>query len=176
MKRDEIYNKLRASHDKLLACYSAASMDDLTKAPAEKWDMTEHMIHLSKSMAPLTIILRKPKFFVRWSFGKANRPSKSYEGLVQRYQERLAQNTAGAPSPFVPKAGENREKSEVISRYKKEMLALEKACSNWKEEHMDTYILPHPLLGKVTLREMMYFMDHHTLHHMAIMKRNVESV
>ena len=33
------------------------------------------------------------------------------------------------------------------------------------EEDLDNYILPHPLIGKTTIREMLYFTIYHVQHH-----------
>jgi len=45
---------------------------------------------------------------------------------------------------------------------KKMSRALQK---KWKEPQPDAYIAPHPLLGKITLRELVYFTIYHTGHH-----------
>ncbi len=37
--------------------------------------------------------------------------------------------------------------------------------NNWDEQNIDKYLLPHPLLGKITMREMLYFTDLHIQHH-----------
>ena len=37
-------------------------------------------------------------------------------------------------------------------------------------DDLDKYVLPHPLLGKVTLREMLYFTIHHNEHHLELLK------
>jgi len=41
---------------------------------------------------------------------------------------------------------------------------------NWTDEKLDNYLAPHPLLGKLTLRELIYFTIYHTEHHLAIIK------
>jgi hypothetical protein len=38
--------------------------------------------------------------------------------------------------------------------------------SKWKDPQLDKYIAPHPLLGKITLRELGYFTIHHMYHHL----------
>ena len=46
-------------------------------------------------------------------------------------------------------------------------------CKNldkFSEEDLDKFILPHPLLGKLTMREMMYFTIYHAQHHENIVK------
>ena len=49
--------------------------------------------------------------------------------------------------------------------------AIEK---NWKDTQLDQYIVPHPLLGKITLREMGYFTIYHVQHHDAIIRERLE--
>ncbi|CAN5267722.1 hypothetical protein BH11BAC6_BH11BAC6_08480 [soil metagenome] len=51
-----------------------------------------------------------------------------------------------------------------------------KRVNAYKETALDIYILPHPLLGKLTLREMLYFNILHGEHHrqtvMELLKKN----
>ncbi|HRH60621.1 MAG TPA: DinB family protein, partial [Chitinophagaceae bacterium] len=50
--------------------------------------------------------------------------------------------------------------------------SLCKRVNNKPEDELDVYILPHPLLGKLTLREMLYFTIYHAEHHL----KNVEEL
>jgi hypothetical protein len=36
----------------------------------------------------------------------------------------------------------------------------------WSEDDLDNHRLPHPLLGKLTVREMLFFTLYHIQHHM----------
>ncbi len=36
----------------------------------------------------------------------------------------------------------------------------------WSEAALDRYRLPHPLLGKLTVREMLFFTLYHNAHHL----------
>jgi hypothetical protein len=49
----------------------------------------------------------------------------------------------------------------------REVLANQLASSigRWREEDLDYYRLPHPLLGKLTVREMLFFTVYHNYHH-----------
>ena len=47
---------------------------------------------------------------------------------------------------------------------------IREKVENWKESDLDKYVLPHPLLGKISLREMLYFTDFHILHHNTLTK------
>ncbi len=56
---------------------------------------------------------------------------------------------------------------------------MQTLCSKlekFDEIERDTYILPHPLLGKLTIREMLYFTIYHVAHHKElVMKSKINS-
>ena len=35
----------------------------------------------------------------------------------------------------------------------------------WSEDDLDLYVIPHPLMGKLTFREILYFTIYHVKHH-----------
>ena len=41
---------------------------------------------------------------------------------------------------------------------------------NTTEEELDTYLIPHPLIGKMTLRELLFFTVYHIGHHLKTIK------
>jgi hypothetical protein len=41
----------------------------------------------------------------------------------------------------------------------------------WSEAELDAYRLPHPLLGRLSVREMMFFTLLHNRHHQAVAER-----
>lgn len=54
---------------------------------------------------------------------------------------------------------------------------LRRLCASldsFTEKELDQYVLPHPLLGKLTLREMMFFTIYHVQHHEVLTKKNLE--
>jgi len=55
-----------------------------------------------------------------------------------------------------------------------EMKWLFSKLDKFTENELDRYILPHPLLGKLTLREMLFFTIYHIEHHEKLIKRNLK--
>ena len=47
---------------------------------------------------------------------------------------------------------------------------LNKATLKLSEKQLDTILLPHPLMGKMTLREILMWNAYHTLHHINVLK------
>lgn len=53
------------------------------------------------------------------------------------------------------------------------MASLTSTMEQWEDAALDQYLAPHPLLGKITLRELGYFTIYHTEHHLAIIKERL---
>ena len=67
------------------------------------------------------------------------------------------------PKPIPAETGREKWLRQYQASMKKMAAAIEKTK---KEERLDQYLAPHPLLGKITLRELAYFTIHHSHHHL----------
>jgi hypothetical protein len=138
----------------------------------EKWTAGQQLQHIYLSVKPLASGLVLPKFIVGLVFGKANRPSKTYLELVGKYHEKL-RNGGKASKNFIPKTVVFTEKERLNEQT---LAVVDKVCKylgKYSEDEMDKHILPHPLLGKITLREMMYFTICHVEHHHTMTIQNL---
>ena len=52
---------------------------------------------------------------------------------------------------------------------------LPAALANWNEKALDRHCLPHPVLGKLTVREMLFFTLYHNTHHVNDVERLLAS-
>ncbi len=136
-----------------------------TRPLPEKWSPAENVQHLMLSVKPLILAFSLPGFVLRMVFGKPNRPGRTFEQVVEKYKVKLAAG-GKASAPFVPKkvtVEDNPE--EVVHRMVIAYSRFASGLTSWPDNHLDRYLLPHPLLGKLTLREMLYFTMHHVSHH-----------
>ena len=140
------------------------------RAPEGKWNAGQQLDHLLRSIEPLNLAYWLPTFVLKLIFGTANRPSKTYEELVEKYESRLAQG-GGATGRFIPRPIPFAEKQKLIEQYENQKKKLIKKINAYNENALDHYILPHPLLGKLTLREMLFFTIHHNVHHLALIRK-----
>ena len=127
-----------------------------------KWTPVQQLSHIIKSVAPVKIAFTLPKFLLPIFFGKANRSSRSYDELVAKYKLKLEAGGKSTPR-YMPDPSCDRFKS--LAALEKKIKVLIKKLDRFSEKELDTYILPHPLLGKLTLREMIYFTIYHVEHH-----------
>ena len=137
--------------------------------PNEKWSAGQNLDHLIRSIKPLQLAYSLPKFILKFMFGKTNRPSRSYEELVLKYKTKLAAG-GRAGGVFIPTIISFDKKNELLKKYDSHKNKLIKKIQKQFEKDLDYYILPHPLLGKLTMREMLFFTIHHNEHHLNLLK------
>jgi len=139
------------------------------RQPNEKWSIAQNVHHLITSTKTSTAAYALPLFLVRLIGGKPNRPSRSYEESVSRYKEKLAAGAKArgryAPGQIKTSVGKER----VLANWSHTTgLYLQAIKKNRTDQQLDRYIVPHPILGKITLRELCYFNIYHTIHHLDI--------
>jgi DinB superfamily len=128
-----------------------------------KWSAAQQLDHIVKSVSPVKLALSLPAFLLKLVFGKANRKSRSYDELVARYHEKL-KSGGRASGRFLPPP--KIDSVEILFTKLNEVIrSLVTKIDSFSEEQLDLLILPHPLLGKLTLREMLYFTIYHVQHH-----------
>jgi DinB superfamily len=130
-------------------------------AQGDHWSPAVHLRHLTKSVRVVGDALQKwkPMLLV---FGRPGRPSRSYEEVVAAYVEAL--DRGGKAGRFAPR-GEDPERHLVVAGWQLAGRGLQRAANRWSEKALDRYQLPHPLLGKLTVREMLFFTLYHNAHH-----------
>jgi hypothetical protein len=137
----------------------------------DKWSPAEHVRHLRRSSAPLITAYRLPPWMLQLAFGSARRPSRSFDALRDDYRTALAAGgTAGrfAPSPESPPADRDRRRGEILMAWFVTNARVGTLVQRWREARLDQVLLPHPLLGRITAREMAAFTVYHTVHHLTL--------
>jgi hypothetical protein len=165
MTKQELIDKLILNHQQFTAYFSKLDDQDFIFSLNDvKWSAGQQADHILRSLSPLKMLLGFPKWLVKLVFKRANRPSKSYEKLIDKYLERLDKG-GRASGRFVPGRIEPSSKIALSRKIENTVLKLCKSLNKYAEEEIDELVLPHPLLGKLTLREMMYFTIYHVEHH-----------
>jgi hypothetical protein len=165
MEKEAMIALLQQNYAQLIEQVSQLNDRALLHAPSEKWNALQQVDHLIKSVAPVNMAFGLPAFILSWRFGLANRPSRTYDALVDRYHIKL-QAGGRASGPFVPPPViAATEKERLLQQLDKLTSQLVRRTNKYKEFALDKYILPHPLLGMITLREMIYFTAYHASHH-----------
>ncbi|HEX7847615.1 MAG TPA: DinB family protein, partial [Chitinophagaceae bacterium] len=152
---------------------SAIPEEDFFRQPHEKWSIAQNVKHLITSAKMTKLAYSLPKFITRIYVGKPNRPSRSYDELVDKYKLKLRQG-GKASGRFIPeKISAANGKEKWVNDFSRSMNSLTTSIAKWNDEQLDRYIAPHPLLGKITHRELAYFTIYHIQHHLAIIHQRL---
>ncbi len=153
-------------------------IDEITffKRPAEKWSVAENMQHLIISTNASSLAWYLPLFLVRWIGGTPNRKSRTYDELKAKYYKKLSEG-GRASSRFVPKPIEIKYgKQKLLDNWNKATTKfINTLLKNRSEKDLDSYLVKHPLLGRITLRELGCFTIFHTEHHLHSIQKAVEN-
>ena len=138
----------------------------------DRWSPAEHIRHLRKSTAPVARALRLPRLVLRFKFGAHREPSRTFVPLRDWYLSKLVE-FGSRPNRFAPgpdaSAQDAARRAAIMSAWQASASDLDAAIRGWSESALDKYRLPHPLLGPLSLREMLEFTVYHTSHHLNLL-------
>lgn len=169
MQKVELLKEIIAKKKLMLEALKNWDEKEFNVSKDGKWTPAGHIEHLINSIKPLNQLFILPKFIMTFWVGKPNRPSRTYENLVEKYHEKLKTSNPTI-NRFGPNKAKNYTKLQLSARFEKQYdLFAKKIENNWTEDSLEKYLIPHPLLGKLTVREMIMFTIYHTEHHHKLM-------
>ena len=169
--KEDIIENMGTSATEIIDWMNIQPGENFVKGPTKKWNASQHLDHLYQVVVLVNKALRLPKFILRWRFGKPNRKGRDYDTIVAKYQNKLKTLS----STIKPPGGKKHlvaDKPDLLNQFELQIQRLQKGLDKWTEEDLDKYLFPHPLLGKVTVRELMLWMIYHHYHHLNNLKSN----
>ena len=166
MTKQEISSLLKNKHESLFNWLDNQSIDRWEKGPENKWTTGQQVLHLLQSAKQLNKALGIPKLILKYKFGKSNRIPRDYEAIVNRYNERLkaAKGRTFGPSQNM-RIPNKIEKVNLIKQLQLEHERLQSHLTKWKDNKLNSLLLPHPLMGKMPVREIIMWSAYHVEHH-----------
>ena len=134
-----------------------------------KWSAGQDLVHLIIVLRIVNIGFTLPKPVLRLIYGTNKNDNKSFEHLKQLYKNALADG-AKAPSVYIPKPVAYQEKDNLIQKHESLNKSFIDKLNNHTQFELESYRLPHPILGKISLGELAMFTSFHTSHHLELLK------
>lgn len=160
MNKSEIISNLNTVH--LAFWDTAIQIPNTTISINGKWSVSQNVEHINITLSKVNDFLLLPKSSIESNFGLSNRESINYKSFVKIYQIAL-KNGVKATEAYIPDS--NTPCPELITEGKKTLSDLISNIQNWEESDLDLYNCPHPALGKITIKEVLYFTIYHAQHH-----------
>jgi hypothetical protein len=135
----------------------------------QRWSAGQDLVHLVKLLKIVNIAFLIPKPILYLLYGKNKRESKSLEALRTLYKNALV-GGAKSPSLYIPKPVQYKDKQFLMNKHCKLNDLFAQKINNLSDKALDSYRLPHPIVGKISLRELAIFTSFHTVHHIELLK------
>lgn len=168
MNKSELITNLNTVHTAFWT--TAIQLPDPSSSILGKWSVAQNVEHINSILSRVNNYLSLPKETIESNFGLSNRESINRELFTEKYLQALANGTK-ATAPFIPELNPKANIEELVEQGKNSLEAFISSLQNWSEEELEKYGCPHPALGKITVREMLYFIIFHTQHHHNTIKK-----
>jgi len=176
--RDDILQALAGVEAEVAAFFAALSADEFVLRVGDAWTPAEHLAHLNTSVGAVARGVGMPRALLLLRFGPSFAASRPYEAVRETYRAILA-GGGRASGVYVPPRQElsvdeiERHRADLLARWSRANARLRDALASWGERSLERIRLPHPLLGKLTTREMLFFTLYHNQHHVDAAKRRL---
>lgn len=175
MNKQALIVALTANHNAFIDYLYELPAEEYLFSYEQKWTAGQQQAHMVLCVKPLVQVFSMEKEAIAQMFGRSDRASREYDALLAEYLQKL--NEGGkAPGRFVPEpvpVDQQKTLNEKLDKLVKELCAK---IETFSEEELDGLFIPHPLLGNLTLREMLYNAICHVEHHHEATKRNLSGM
>ncbi|MEI6312964.1 MAG: DinB family protein [Bacteroidota bacterium] len=174
MNQNEIKIALLKSKTDFKSCIESLNDEAFRyKSSIEKWNAAEQLFHLITSAKSSTLPYQLPSFVVQFLFGKVSRKACSIDELEQLYKSKLNIGAKATGKYASVEEVNYMNKESLIIQFEKTYDTFIQSFEKCSEKKLDICRVPHPILGKISLRELAYFTIFHTQHHIeSIQKMN----
>lgn len=172
MHRDEIADLLEEKYHALLDWLENQEDEKWMSGPENKRTEGQQALHLLKSITPLNDVLSMPRFMFKYTLGTANRAPRDYDTIVADYLERLEAYKKTAKPPKTLSVPKIRDKRYILTRLQVESKKLQYKTRRISDKNLDTLVLPHPVMGKILIREMLMWCAYHAEYHFKQLQEN----
>jgi uncharacterized damage-inducible protein DinB len=172
----EISAAMSEQHQTFATFLRALPLETFLSPLQGTWSPLQHLQHLMASERPFTQGLETNRFKPL----ETPATSRTYAEVVAAYQAALESAPPGllTNNPFSPPEYAGLDALETtrglaLSEWHTSGEGLVAALTQYDDASLDALQGRHPLLGWMSLREMLFFMTHHISHHQAVLERRM---
>lgn len=172
MDKHDIADLLEEKHSALFSWLEEHPLEKWETGPTDKWTTGQHILHLVNSLELLNKALSYPKFILKYKFGVCHRETRDYETVAKKYQQKLEENQDRARN-FNQKLKKPsiKERERLLTTYQIQQKKLQYKTKKISNKNLNALVIPHPLMGKMTIREIIMWTAHHTEHHLTTLQK-----
>ncbi len=171
MNKETLIYQFINNHIELANHVDGLSEADFIINKNEKWNAAQQIKHVSLCLSPINQSLTS-KTFIEQKFGKVNRLNLSYDQIIENYKKALAEG-GKAPEKYLPTHHAFEDKQVLLDELHELLKSIKSKLTNYSEIELESLVLPHPLMGIITIKELFYLMSYHATHHLDQVKASL---
>jgi len=164
MEREKIILKINENHQSFIDYVSNLSKNEFEFIKDDKWSAGQQLAHIVLCIKATLNVFSMDKSIIEQNFGKTGRQNRTYEELQSDYQLKAIEGVK-APDRFIPEAIAIDQAQNLIENLIFLVEEFGQQIRTFSEQELNNLLIPHPSLGRVTLREMLYNVAYHVEHH-----------
>lgn len=170
--RLEILAALESNAQTIVAFFSSLPDRLVLEGDPDHWGPAHHLVHLTRASVSMERALRSGTLPLH-----PTARSRTYAEV----RDVAATSLAGAPKDRLLEMGRavviapGARLADIVNAFASADAAMRAAASTWAEDALDRHALAHPLMGELTVREMLLFFIVHERHHLKIVRTRFES-
>jgi hypothetical protein len=165
-----LLDSITSSEISVAGFFGELSDEEAVHRVGDAWTPLEHLAHLNTAVSAVARGFGINRLLLRIRFGRSRSGSRTYDQIRDLYRGHLAAG-GRARGGFIPtKGGDIADRAEIFARWARVNARLRAAVSEWSDRDLDRLRLPHPLMGNLTAREMLWFTLYHNDHHVTAAK------
>lgn len=173
MDKQKIIELLKENYKSFTNYLNDLKETDFNYRFEDKWTAGQQLDHIILCVNPLILVFSMDKSMIEQNFGTSNKRHRNYDTLQSDYLVRIKKG-GKAPGQYLPVKISFTQKDILCEKLLNMITVLCSKINDFKEEDLDALCIPHPLLGLLTMREMLYNVIYHVEHHQRQAKRNLE--
>jgi len=169
--RAEILEALESNARNVVEYFSGLPSTVFFDGNVDRWSPGHHLEHLTRSSLSVTRALRSGKLPLHAS-GRSRPYSEVRDAAAASVAatEKSKLLEMGRTVVLAPEVAP----IDVVQSFAAASADLRHAAAEWSEEALDRHAIPHPLMGALTVREMLLFFVVHERHHLKLVRTRVE--
>ncbi len=164
MQKQEIIKRIQQNYQLFIDYIQQLNDKEFMFSYQQKWTAGQQLHHIVICVKPLTQVFGMDKTMIAQNFGTSDRENVDYETLRTKYVQKLEEG-GKAPERFLPEDVSLEQKNILCEQLSQLIIDLCNKIDNFDEKSLETLNIPHPLLGALTLKEMLYNCIYHVEHH-----------
>jgi uncharacterized damage-inducible protein DinB len=166
--KSEIISALETQNLEFQTLLSSISPEQFFDDSSESWSVGQHVQHITSAVNRVAQGLANPGLLPK---REPTTASRDFATLKQTYLDTLKNTPVETLRQFGSRVTlEERQdleayKTQMISSFANAITNFNTALEGFDEENLETLGMPHPLLGIISSREMVFFIVYHNTHH-----------